>query len=182
MVQIPWWNVDPAILMKLGAVFAGMSVMLFGGGYVFIPMIQEIVVTNQKWVTSQEFVDGIALGQITPGPILVSAAFIGLKVAGLAGATVATAAIFAPPAVLMVVASNAFERLQRSRAIQAALRGVRPAVIGMIFAAAVVVGQTAVPVWYSIAFFAVALYALIRFRVEAVWIIPAAGAAGWWLY
>lgn len=182
MVQIPWWSVDPAILMKLGAVFAGMSVMLFGGGYVFIPMIQEIVVTNQKWVTSQEFVDGIALGQITPGPILVSAAFIGLKVAGLAGAVVATTAIFAPPAVLMVVASHAFERLQRSRAIQAALRGVRPAVIGMIFAAAVVVGQTAVPVWYSIALFAVALYALIRFRVEAVWIIPAAGAAGWWLY
>jgi chromate transporter len=182
MVQIPWWSADPAILMKLGAVFAGMSVMLFGGGYVFIPMIQEIVVTNQKWVTSQEFVDGIALGQITPGPILVSAAFIGLKVAGLAGATVATAAIFAPPAVLMVVASNAFERLQRSRAIQAALRGVRPAVIGMIFAAAVVVGRSAVPVWYSIALFAVALYALIRFRVEAVWIIPAAGAAGWWLY
>jgi chromate transporter len=182
IVQIPWWSVDPAILMKLCAVFAGMSVMLFGGGYVFIPMIQEIVVTNQKWVTSQEFVDGIALGQITPGPILVSAAFIGLKVAGLAGATVATTAIFAPPAVLMVVASNAFERLQRSSAIQAALRGVRPAVIGMIFAAAVVVGRTAVPVWYSIALFAVALYALIRFRVEAVWIIPAAGAAGWWLY
>jgi chromate transporter len=182
MVQIPWWSVDPAILMKLGAVFAGLSVMLFGGGYVFIPMIQEIVVTNHKWVTTQEFVDGIALGQITPGPILVSAAFIGLKVAGLAGATVATIAIFAPPAVLMVVASNAFERLQRSSAIQAALRGVRPAVIGMIFAAAVVVGQTAVPVWYSIALFAVALYALIRFRVEAVWIIPAAGAAGWWLY
>ncbi|MEW6331213.1 MAG: chromate efflux transporter [Pseudomonadota bacterium] len=182
MVQIPWWSVDPAILMKLGAVFAGMSVMLFGGGYVFIPMIQEIVVTNQKWVTTQEFVDGIALGQITPGPILVSAAFIGLKVAGLAGATVATAAIFAPPAVLMVLASNAFDRLQRAGAIQAALRGVRPAVIGMIFAAAVTVGQTAVPVWHSVAIFGVALYALIRFRVEAVWVIPAAGAAGWWLY
>lgn len=182
LVQIPWWSVDPAVLMKLGAVFAGMSVMLFGGGYVFIPMIQEIVVINQKWVTSQEFVDGIALGQITPGPILVSAAFIGLKVAGLAGATVATAAIFAPPAVLMVLASNVFERLQRASAIQAALRGVRPAVIGMIFAAAVVVGQTAVPVWYSVAIFAVALYALIRFRVDAVWVIPAAGAMGWWLY
>jgi chromate transporter len=182
VVQIPWWTVDPAILMKLCAVFAGMSVMLFGGGYVFIPMIREVVVGHHHWVTSQEFVDAIALSQVLPGPILVSSAFIGLKVAGLAGAVVATAAIFAPPAVLMVVASNAFERLQRSRAIQAALRGVRPAVIGMIFAAAVVVGQTAVPVWYSIALFVVALYALIRFRVEAVWIIPAAGAAGWWLY
>lgn len=182
LVQIPWWSVDPAILTKLFAVFAGMSVMLFGGGYVFIPMIQEIVVTNQKWVTAQEFIDGIALGQITPGPILVSAAFIGLKVAGLAGALVATVAIFAPPAVLMVAASGAFERLRHASAIQAALRGVRPAVVGMIFAAAVVVGRSAVPVWYSVAIFAVALYALLRFRVEAVWIIPAAGAAGWWLY
>lgn len=182
LAQIPWWSVDPAILTKLFAVFAGMSVMLFGGGYVFIPMIQEIVVTNQKWVTAQEFIDGIALGQITPGPILVSAAFIGLKVAGLAGALVATVAIFAPPAVLMVAASGAFERLRHASAIQAALRGVRPAVVGMIFAAAVVVGRSAVPVWYSVAIFAVALYALLRFRVEAVWIIPAAGAAGWWLY
>jgi chromate transporter len=182
MVSVPWWNLDPAILTKLFAVFAGMSVMLFGGGYVFIPLIQEIVVNHHQWVTPQEFVDGIALGQITPGPILVSAAFIGLKVAGLAGAAVATVAIFAPPAVLMVAASRAFERLQRSSAIQAALRGVRPAVIGMIFAAAVIVGRSAVPVWYSIAIFAVALYALIRFRVEAVWVIPAAGLAGWWLY
>lgn len=180
--QIPWWSIEPAILMKLFTVFAGMSVMLFGGGYVFIPLIQEIVVTNHKWVTSQEFIDGIALGQITPGPILVSAAFIGLKVAGLAGAVIATVAIFAPPALLMVAASGVFDRLQRSSAIQAALRGVRPAVIGMIFAAAVMVGRTAVPVWFSIAIFAVALYALIRFRVEAVWVIPAAGLAGWWLY
>ncbi|MEK7786563.1 MAG: chromate transporter, partial [Chloroflexota bacterium] len=182
MVNVPWWNLDPAILTKLFAVFAGMSVMLFGGGYVFIPLIQEIVVNHQQWVTTQEFIDGIALGQITPGPILVSAAFIGLKVAGLAGAVVATVAIFAPPALLMVVASGAYERLQRSSAIQACLRGVRPAVIGMIFAAAVVVGRSAVPVWYSIAIFAIALFALIRIRVEAVWVIPVAGAAGWWLY
>ena len=182
MVQIPWWSVDPAILMKLFAVFGGMSVMLFGGGYVFIPLIQEIVVNKHQWVTTQEFIDGIALGQITPGPILVSAAFIGLKVAGLAGALVATVAIFAPPALLMVAASGAFERLQRSSAIQAALRGVRPAVVGMIFAAAVVVGQTSAPIWYSVAIFAAALYALMRFRVDAVWIIPTAGLAGWGLY
>lgn len=182
MVQIPWWSVDPAILMKLLAVFGGMSVMLFGGGYVFIPLIQEIVVNKHQWVSTQEFIDGIALGQITPGPILVSAAFIGLKVAGLAGALVATIAIFAPPALLMVAASGAFERLQRSSAIQAALRGVRPAVVGMIFAAAVVVGQTSAPVWYSVAIFAAALYALMRFRVDAVWIIPTAGLAGWGLY
>ena len=182
LAGVPWWSFDPALITKLFAVFAGMSVMLFGGGYVFIPLIQEIVVSEHQWVTSQEFIDGIALGQITPGPILVSAAFIGLKVAGLAGAVVATVAIFAPPAMLMVAASGAFERLQHSSALQAVLRGVRPAVIGMIFAAAVVVGRTSVAMWYSATIFAIALYALARFRVEAVWIIPTAGLAGMLMY
>jgi len=182
LTSIPLWSLDPALVMKLFAVFASMSVMLFGGGYVFIPLIQEIVVSHHKWVTSQEFVDAIAMGQITPGPILVSAAFIGLKVAGFVGAVAATVGIYLPPALLMVTSTHALERIKRSVAIQAALRGVRPAVIGMIFAAAVVVGRTSVPVWYSVLIFAVALYALVRWRLDAVWIIPIAGAAGWWLY
>jgi len=182
LVGVPLWSLDPSLVSKLFAVFAGMSVMLFGGGYVFIPLIQEIVVSHHKWVTSQEFVDAIAMGQVTPGPILVSAAFIGLKVAGFAGAVAATVGIYLPPALLMVTSTHALERIKRSVAIQAALRGVRPAVIGMIFAAAVVVGRTSVPVRYSVLIFAVALYALVRWRLDAVWIIPAAGAVGWWLY
>lgn len=182
LTAIPLWSVDPILIGKLFTVFAGMSLMLFGGGYVFIPLIQEVVVNHHRWVTAQEFIDGIALGQVTPGPILVSAAFIGLKVAGLAGAVAATIGIFAPPAILMVFASGALERLRHARAVQAALRGIRPAVIGMIFAAAMVVGRSAAPVWFSVLIFAAALYALVRFRVDAVWVIPAAGLAGWALY
>lgn len=182
LTSIPLWSLDPIVLGKLFTVFAGMSLMLFGGGYVFIPLMQEVVVNHHRWVTPQEFIDGIALGQVTPGPILVSAAFIGLKVAGLAGAVVASVGIFAPPAVLMVFASGALERLRHARAVQAALRGIRSAVIGMIFAAAIVVGRTSAPVWFSVLIFASALYALVRFRVEAVWVIPVAGLAGWSLY
>jgi chromate transporter len=178
LVAIPVLPVDPILLLKLFGLFSGMSLMLFGGGYVFIPLIGEVVVDGQGWLTQREFIDGVALGQIMPGPILVSAAFIGYKVAGLAGAAVATLGMFGPPALVMVVCTRLLARLQRSSAMQAAMRGVRPAVVGMVLAAAVIVGKSAAPVWPSIAIFLVALVALLRWRVDAVWILPPAGAVG----
>jgi chromate transporter len=173
---------DPILLLKLLGIFSGMSLMLFGGGYVFIPLIGEVVVQGQGWLTQREFIDGVALGQIMPGPILVSAAFIGYKVAGVAGAAVATIGMFGPPALVMVASTRLLERMKRSNAMQAVLRGVRPAVVGMIFAAVVIVGKNAVPVWVSAVIFAAALVALLRFRIEAVWIIPAAGIIGLLVY
>ncbi len=182
LLVVPVTGVSAGILSKLFFTFAGMSLMLFGGGYVFIPMIQEIVVAGKQWVTQAEFVDAIALGQITPGPILISAAFIGYKVAGVAGALVGTIGIFLPPAVVMVLASSMLERIKNSRVIQSVLRGVRPAVIGMIFAAGLVVGSSAQVHWVSLAIFFAALVALLRFRIEVVWIIPVAGFLGLAVY
>jgi chromate transporter len=178
----PLLSIESGLLLKLFLTFAAMSLMLFGGAYVFIPLIQETVVQGHGWVTQQEFIDAVAMGQITPGPILVSAAFIGLKVAGLTGAAVATLGIYLPSGLLMIGCTRVLDRIKRSTVIQAALHGVRPAVVGMIFAAAVVVGRTAAPVWISVVIFAVALYALLRFRVESAWIISVAGLVGWWFY
>lgn len=178
----PLLGFEGGLLLKLFLTFGGMSLMLFGGAYVFIPLIQETVVQGHGWVTQQEFVDAVAMGQITPGPILVSAAFIGLKVAGLAGAVVATLGIYLPSGLLMIGCTHALDRIKRARAIQAALCGIRPAVVGMIFAAAVVIGMTAAPVWVSALIFAAALAALLRWRVDVIWIIPPAGLAGLLLY
>lgn len=178
----PLIGFDPSLLAKVFVVFAGMSVMLFGGGYVFIPLMQEIVVGTQKWVTQREFVDAIAMGQITPGPILVSAAFIGLKVAGLAGAVAATAGIYLPPAILMMIGTRFFAVLKQLVAVNAALRGIRPAVIGMIAAAAWIIGSTAVPNLISAGIFIAAAVGLLHFRIDLVWIIPAAGIAGLLFY
>lgn len=178
----PVLGFNSALLVKLAATFAGMSVLLFGGGYVFIPLIQRVVVGNYAWVTRQEFIDAIALGQVTPGPILISAAFIGYKVAGLAGATVATISIFTPPALLMLLCTRFLDRIKRSGGINAGLRGIRPAVIGMIAAAGVTVALTAPSTWISVLIFGPALVALFRFKVETAWIIPAAGIAGLLLY
>jgi len=173
---------EPSILLKLFLTFGSMSLMLFGGAYVFIPLIQETVVEGQGWVTQKEFIDAVAMGQITPGPILVSAAFIGLKVAGLAGAIAATLGIYLPSAILMVLCTHLLQRIRGSRYVTAALRGIRPAVVGMIFAAAAVVGGTAALVWASGAIFAAALFAQLRYKLDAVWIVPAAGLLGVLLY
>lgn len=181
-LAVPFLTIDPGLLLKLFMVFASMSVMLFGGGYVFIPLIQEIIVEGHGWVTTQEFIDAIAMGQITPGPILVSAAFIGLKVAGFTGAVIATVGIYLPPALLMVASTRGLEYIKQSQAIRAALRGIRPAVVGMIAAAAYTVGGTALHHWGSLLIFGVALLALMRLRVQVVWVIPAAGITGLLLF
>jgi len=162
--------------------FSGMSLMLFGGGYVFIPMIKEIVVSGHHWVTGKEFIDAIALGQVTPGPILISAAFIGYKVAGFAGALVSTVGIFLPPAIVTILCATLLEKLKRSPTARSALRGIRAAVTGMIFAAAVVIGSSAQPGWASFLIFCAALLALARLRIEVVWLIPLSGIAGLILY
>lgn len=171
-------GIDPDSSLQLVITFAGMSLLLFGGGFVFIPLIQETVVAGFGWVTQAEFAIAIAMGQVTPGPILISAAFIGYKVLGLWGALVATVAIFAPSAILMIMASHLLTRIKASKGIQAALVGVRAVVVGLIFAAAVVVAQTMPVHWLSGVILVAALVALLRFNIGAIWIIPAAGLLG----
>jgi chromate transporter len=87
-----------------------MSLFLFGSSFVFIPLIQEVVVDGYGWVTHKEFIDGIAHGQVTLGPILISATFIGFKMAGLLGATAATLCIFTLSAVVMIICAHYLER------------------------------------------------------------------------
>jgi chromate transporter len=181
-MALPLLNTGSVISAKLFITFAGMSVLLFGGGFVFIPMIQEIVVESYGWVTNKEFIDGIALGQVTPGPILISATFIGYKVAGIVGATAATIGIFLPPAMLMLFCTHFLDKLKESDSINAALKGIRCGVIGMIAAAAIVVILSAEQNLVSAAIFLAALLALLKFKIEVAWIIPAAGIIGYLAY
>ena len=182
LAAAPFLALNVGMAAKLFLTFAGMSVLLFGGGFVFIPLIEQIVVQEHSWVTHKEFIDAIALGQVTPGPILISAAFIGYKVSGLIGATTATVGIFLPPALLMLASAHFLALARNSQAVKSVLRGIRPAVIGMIAAAAWSIGSTAVPNWQSAVIFLAALAGLLRFRVDVVWIIPSAGLAGLLLY
>ncbi len=163
---------------KLFTTFAGMSVLLFGGGFVFIPLLQESIVEGHRWVTHKEFIDAIAMGQITPGPILISATFIGYKVAGISGATLATIGIFAPPAIIMLICTHYLQALKSSIHVKAVLKGVRCGVIGMIAAAAYVVAMSAEINLVTVTIFILSMFALLKLKLEVFWIIPIAGVVG----
>lgn len=179
---VPFSGLENDSLARIFVTFSGMSLMLFGGGFVFIPLIQQIVVDGLNWVNLPEFTSAIAMGQVTPGPILISAAFIGYKIKGVIGAALATFAIFFPSALLMITASQVLDRIKRSGTMQAALTGIRAAVVGMVFAAAVVIGRGCQCHWATPVIFFTVLAALMRFKVDIAYIIPCAGLIGVLLY
>jgi chromate transporter len=129
--------------LKLALVCLRVGTFVFGGGFAMVPLLQADVVEHYHWLTQQEFVDAVALGQMTPGPLLVTATFIGYKLSGIFGATVATIAMFLPSFVMTVAAANSLQRLKRNRYVADFLWGVRAAVIGLIVAAAIPLAPTA---------------------------------------
>lgn len=164
--------------LQIVSVFAGTSLTLFGGGYVVIPALHELFVENLHWLSSAEFADGIAIGQITPGPIFITAAFIGYKVAGIGGGALATLAMFTPPAVLTVLLSRLVGLLKDSASVKAVMKGVRAAVIGMIFASALTIGQTIDYSLPAVILFLVTLAISFKYTLSPVYLILGAGLAG----
>lgn len=121
--------------------FSSMSLTLFGGGYVIIPIIQDTIVETMNWLSLSEFNIALAISQITPGPILISATFIGYKVAGFTGAGLATLGIFLPSGMLMIICSHWLVRYKDNLTIKAIFAGLRPVVIGLILSAAITIAR-----------------------------------------
>lgn len=160
---------DP--LLKIFIAFAGISLSLFGGGYVMVPIMQALFVNNLHWLTTQQFIDAIAFSQATPGPILVSATFIGYKLAGLTGAIIATIAMFGPTAILMIVASKLFEKTKDNALVKDMIAGVKVVVIGLIIASGIHILYVQ-PFSLSIVFVAiVALILSFQFKLSPVYLI-----------
>jgi len=125
----------PAGITDIALFFFGVGAFTFGGGLSMLAFMQDQVVNQLRWLSAREFLDGLALGQLTPGPILMVAAFVGYKVAGVAGALAAAAAIFAPSFVLMLGILPWLARIRQWQWMKAALRGISPAVIGLLVVA-----------------------------------------------
>jgi chromate transport protein ChrA len=165
-----------ALLLTISSIFLRIGAVTFGGGFVMVPLIEAEVVHDHGWLTHSEFVEAFALGQVTPGPVLVTATFIGYRVAGTLGALVATVSIFLPSLVLTIVAGSSLRRFRANRQVQAFLRGVTPAVVGLLVAAAWSTGRAGIHTWIGLLIALLAAAMLLRFRPNPFLVML--GAAG----
>jgi chromate transporter len=179
--SIGWFAASMPVIAKLGllftlsAMFLRIGTVTFGGGLVMVPLIESEVVNTHQWLTHQEFADAFALGQITPGPVLITATFVGYRVAGTLGALVATISIFLPAFLMTIAAASSLRRFRDNEQVQAFLRGVAPAVVGLLVAAALSMGRAGIHSWVGLSIMLLAMFVLIRFRPNPFWVIFGAG-------
>lgn len=165
-------------LVRLAWFFLKVGTLLFGSGMVLFAFIHRDVVTSYGWLTEQQLLDAIAVGQITPGPVLSSATFIGYLVAGWPGAVVSTIAIFLPSFVIVAFIGPWIPRLRQSRPAQAFLRGVNAAVVALILAVSLALFRSAIVDGWTVLLLVIGLVALLRFKLDTLWLVAGGAGAG----
>lgn len=168
----------PIGLWRLFLSFVKIGSVVFGSGYVLLAFLQTEFVERLHWLTEQQLLDAVAVGQFTPGPLSATATFIGYVVAGWKGAIVATIGIFLPGFVIVAASGPLIPRLRRSPLISAPLDGVVAGSLGLMAVVAWQLGKASIGDWTTLAVFGVSLVGLLGFRINSAWLILAAAVLG----
>lgn len=168
-------------LAKLAWVFLKIGLVFFGGGYVLIPLLHRIMVDQFHWLSLREFLDGVALSQLTPGPLAMLATFTGFRIGGFWGGLIATICVFLPCTGLMLVISGHYEKFRRMELLRNVLDGILPAVVGLVAAAAWKLGTTSLTGGRDILLLGAGFLILQFTRVSPMFVILGAGATGFLL-
>ena len=163
-----------ADLGLMSLIFLKIGVISFGGGYAMIPILQWDMVDHLGWLTLKQFLDGILLGFVTPGPIIILATFVGYWVHGLPGAVVATVSIFLPPIAIIIFLTPFYQRIKEARLMRHVIRGILAALVGMLVLVIIQMSQAALVDLKTWAVMAGAALALIAFKVNLLWVVAAA--------
>lgn len=155
--------------------FARVGAIAYGGGFTIVPLIEREAVDRHHWISQQELADAIALGQVTPGPVMICASFIGARAGGIAGGILATLGVFGVPALLTVGLGVWLDRWRRARAVKAALRGLVPAVVGMMAAAAFGLSSAGIHDEVGVILAAVSFAAVTQFKQNPAVVVLGAG-------
>jgi chromate transporter len=174
----------PAALLAASASTAGLAwtalkvgALSYGGGFVIVPLMQDDAIDRHGWMTEREFLDAVALGQITPGPVLHTVAAVGYAAAGVGGALLAAAIAFAPSFAFVLAGAGRFDRLLADARVRAFIDGAAPAALGAILGSAVPLALLLSEPWQA-ALLGVAMAALLVARRGVVEALLGAGVAG----
>ncbi|MCY3902300.1 MAG: chromate efflux transporter [Caldilineaceae bacterium] len=194
--NLPWAEVSPSSVLKwtalvaastvsgltlgaLGLFFLKVGSVLYGSGYVLVAFLEDELVHTNGWLTQQQLLDAIAIGQFTPGPVLSTAAFIGYVLAGVPGAAVSAAAIFAPSFVFVAILNPIVPRLRRSAWMAAFLDAVNVSAVGLMAAVLVRLTADVVTGWPAAVIALLAVAAVLRWRVSSAWVVIGGAMLAW---
>src|SRR4051812_17471566 len=164
-------------LLALAWVAFKVGALSYGGGFVIVPLMQEDAVTTHGWMTGGQFLNAVALGQVTPGPVVHTVAVVGYAAAGVGGGLLAAAIAFAPSFAFILLGAERFVRLLRDARARAFVDGAGPAALGAIAGSAVPLARAATEAWQLVVLGGAAV-ALLAARRGVVGVLLAAGAAG----
>ncbi|ABA22658.1 Chromate transporter [Trichormus variabilis ATCC 29413] len=170
VTSVTWLSVF-LFFLKIGCI-------LYGSGYVLLAFLQRDLVERNQWLTSQQLLDAVAIGQFTPGPVFTTATFIGYLLAGNAGAIAGTIGIFLPAFLLVWVVNPWVTKLRQSPWASGFLDGVNAASLGLMVGVTYTLGQTALVDWLTIILAIMSAIAVFRFKINSAWLVLAGGAIG----
>lgn len=171
------------ILFALYWSFLKVGLFTIGGGYAMIPLMEAEIINVHGWLSPAEFLDIIAIAEMTPGPISINAAtFIGYTLAGITGSLIATLGVITPSLVLLLLLSRVLIKLIQNPGAESFLNGLRSALVALILVASFNLGQTAVIDLYTALIFAVLLIASLLRQVSPLYFIAAGAVLGLLLF
>jgi chromate transporter len=168
---------------KLFLFFFKTGLLVFGSGLVIVPFLKTQVVDQYHWLSNQQFLDSVAIGMISPGPVVITATFVGYLLNGFAGAAAATLGIFSPPILFTVIATPILLRFHKNPRLAGFIRGVGVTVVGVLVGTSYLIAKEAIGDWLTMSI-AIASLAIITMwkRIPEPMIIAAAGAIGLFAY
>jgi chromate transporter len=158
--------------------FLKIGFVLYGSGYVLLAFLQRDLVERNHWLTSQQLLDAVAIGQVTPGPVFTTATFVGYLLAGNAGAIAATVGIFLPAFLLIWLVNPWVSRLRQSAWMSGFLDGVNAASLGLMVTVTYTLAQTALVDSLTVIMAILSAVAVFRFKLNSAWLVLAGGAIG----